>query len=83
MPPALSNDSPVVGSPVSVSNGTWTGYPAPTFTYRWQDCAGGHCTPISGATQQDYTPVTSDVGQDLEAIVTATNSAGQASADSE
>jgi streptogramin lyase len=82
--PKLSTDNPVVGGPLTVSNGTWTGYEAPTFTYQWEDCSSAQlCSPILGATSQTYTPVSSDDGLDLQAVVTATNSAGNASANSE
>ena len=84
VPPALSTDSPANGVALSVSNGAWTGSPAPTFTYQWQDCSAPQsCTPIAGATQQTYTPTSADVGAQLEAIVTATNSDSSVVADSE
>jgi hypothetical protein len=82
-PPTLSSTRPTVGTPISVSNnGTWSGYPDPTFTYAWADCAGATCTAISGAAASSYTPQASDAGFALEATVTATNTAGSASASS-
>lgn len=75
-PPSLSTNSPTVGSPISVSNGSWSGYPAPTLTYQWSDCSGQACTPISGATSATYTPVAADAGDTLQAAVTATNTLG-------
>jgi P2-related tail formation protein len=81
-PPALSTGSPTEGVALSVSNGTWAGYPAPAYAYQWQRCnsLGASCVNISGATSSSYTPVTADVGETIQAIVTATNSSGSASA---
>lgn len=59
----------------SCDPGTWTGTPA--FTYSWQ--VDG--TP-NGATERQYAPVAADVGHELSCRVTATNPAGQATADS-
>ncbi len=58
--------------------GTWMGYPAPSFAYRWQRCDqnGQNCSPVAGATSSTYTTVRQDVGATLEVTVTATNSAG-------
>lgn len=67
-----------VGETLTVSNGTWTGNPNPTYTRRWQ--ADG--VNISGATATTYTPVEDDVGKVITAVVTATNSQGNASATS-
>ncbi|MGH2832381.1 MAG: hypothetical protein ACRDK2_06360, partial [Solirubrobacteraceae bacterium] len=82
--PALSSSSPVEGTQLSVSNGTWGGYPSPAFTYQWQDCngAGESCANIAGATNSNYTPVAADVGHTLKATVTATNTIGTASSSS-
>jgi hypothetical protein len=79
-PPAISS-SPVVGFTTQTTNGIWTGYPAPNFTYQWEDCntSGQSCTAIAGATAQSYTPTSADVGDTLRVTVTATNSAGSAS----
>ena len=69
------------GQAVSVSNGTWTGYPTPTYTYQWQDCnaTGTSCSNITGATASSYTPAATDVAHTLVAIVTATNASGTVS----
>jgi putative glycosyl hydrolase-like family 15 (GHL15) protein len=71
------------GQTLTVSNGTWSGSPTPTYTYQWSRCstsATTSCTPISGAIAASYVVQSADVGQHLEATVTATNSAGTASA---
>lgn len=59
-----------VGSTLTVSDGTWSG--SPTFTFSWN----GAGSPLTNST---YVPVTGDVGNNLIATVTATNSAGSAS----
>jgi hypothetical protein len=70
------------GALVTVSNGTWSGVPAPTYGYQWQRCdqSGQSCSAISGATGAGYTTQEADVGGTLRAIVTATNSAGSSTA---
>jgi streptogramin lyase len=80
-PPSLSTSSPVEGVALSVSNGTWNGYPTPTYSYQWQDCnsSGASCTNISAATSSSYTPIATDVGKTLRAKVTATNTVGTSS----
>ena len=44
--------------------GSWTGNPAPTFTYQWIrcDCAGTDCAPIGGATTRP-TPSSAPTGR--------------------
>jgi hypothetical protein len=58
------------GSTLTTNNGTWTGAPAPTFTYQWQRVT----TNISGATSSTYVLVAADVGNTIRCVVTATNS---------
>ena len=67
-----------VGQQLQASPGSWTGSPAPGFSYQWQDCdsGGNNCVPIQGATNASYTIQGADSGFTLEAVVTATNSAG-------
>ncbi len=51
-PPQISGTA-TVGQQLQASPGTWTGYPAPTFTYQWQRCdsTGNNCNPIQGDQQ--------------------------------
>jgi predicted secreted protein len=56
--------------------GQWTG--GPTFTFQWKN----EGVNINGATAQTYTVVAGDAGDDITVTVTATNSAGSASATS-
>ena len=59
------------GSTLTTTNGTWTGAPAPTFTYQWFRSPS---TSISGATSSTYVLVAADVGFGIFCRVTATNS---------
>jgi len=76
--PALSDTTPVEGQELTVTTGTWTGTPSPTFTYQWQ--ANG--SNISGATSSSYTVEVAYVGNTIRCVVTATNAEGSASANS-
>jgi RHS repeat-associated protein len=74
--PKLSRP-PTVGLRMSVSNGAWSNSPI-AYGYQWEDCnsTGKACTPISGATNANYTPTESDLGHTVVAEVTATNGGG-------
>ncbi len=69
--------SPALGYRMTISDGTWSGKPG-AYGYQWEDCnsVGVECTPIAGATNANYTPVSGDVGHTLVAQVTATNGDG-------
>lgn len=66
------------GQALTTSNGSWSGFPGPTFTYQWKR-AGSN---ISAATSQSYVLVLADVGQAITVTVAATNGSGSASATS-
>lgn len=74
-PPPLNLAAPVASgltvptSILSVTDGTWSGYPAPTFTYQWN--ANG--VPIVGATSNTYEVQIGDVGQTITATVFGSN----------
>jgi hypothetical protein len=82
--PTISDTTPQVGQTLTASAGTWTGTQPIRFAYRWRRCnAGGQqCANIPEATAQTYIVRASDLGNTLRVRVTATNSAGSASADS-
>lgn len=67
-----------VGSTLTCSTGTWTGYPTPTYAYQWKN--GG--TNISGETASTYVIDAGDVGDNIKCTVTATNASGSDSEDS-
>lgn len=74
--PSISG-TPQVGVVLTASKGVWTGAPT-SFDYVWKN--GGVAIP--GAEEATYTPVVGDLGDTLTVTVTATNSAGSASATS-
>lgn len=69
--------SPVVGSTLHGSNGTWLNVPT-SFTYQWYRDG----VLIAGATTANYTAVAADIGHALTIAVTASNVAGSATATS-
>ncbi|MDK3074570.1 hypothetical protein QO034_15855 [Sedimentitalea sp. JM2-8] len=75
--PSISG-STAIPATLSVETGTWTGYPTPIYTYQWQR----NGTTISGATAATYDTVADDDGAKITCIVTATNSEGSVTADS-
>lgn len=79
--PAVSGTAKV-GRTLTRTNGTWTGYPAPTYATQWLRCdaAGANCARIADATRSRYVPKAGDVGRRLRVRVTARNSVGSASA---
>jgi hypothetical protein len=79
--PTISGTA-AVGGTLTASPGSWTG--SPSFTYQWKRCdaAGANCTSISGANNQNYTPVQADADVKLKVTVTGTNGAGSDTATS-
>ena len=73
-----------IGDTLTEHDGTWSGYPAPTFSYQWRRCDSAHinCTDIVGETTNTYVIVAGDAGYRIRVTVTATNTSGSASADS-
>lgn len=67
-----------VGQTLTTTTGTWTGSPTPTFTYQWQRDA----VNITSATASTYVLTISDAASTIRCVVTATNVAGSASANS-
>lgn len=66
-----------VGQTLTTTNGTWAGNAA-TYTRQWQRDG----VNISGATATTYVPVEADIGSAIRAVVTATNSTGAVTANS-
>jgi hypothetical protein len=65
------------GSVLSETHGSWTNGPS-GYAEQWQRCdqSGGNCSPISGATAQQYTLTGSDVGHTLRVRETASGEGG-------
>jgi len=87
-PPAPSNTAlpAITGTAqqdqaLTATAGSWTNNPT-SYAYQWQDCSGSACTSISGATGSTYTLQSTDVGEQIDVVVTATNAGGSASATS-
>jgi hypothetical protein len=85
---SAGDTSPLVGDFVTASVGTWSGTFPITYTYQWKRCEAadthnGQCIDIAGARSSFYTPVVADYGQRLRVQVTATNSAGSTSQNSD
>ncbi|MEI6662962.1 MAG: Ig-like domain repeat protein, partial [Actinomycetes bacterium] len=73
-----------VGQTLTSTDGTWSGSPTPTYSYKWQrsDTASGTYSDISGAISATYELTSSDFGKYVRSVVTGTNAAGSASANS-
>lgn len=71
--PSLSG-VPQVGETLTVTTGTWTGYPAPTYSYEWFADAA----LIVGADEATYVLTEDELGAAISVDVTATNVAGTA-----
>ncbi|HEY8581903.1 MAG TPA: hypothetical protein VIL49_03120, partial [Capillimicrobium sp.] len=86
-PPARTSD-PVLsgtaqaGGTLTTDDGTWNGIAGATWSHGWQRCdaSGSGCADIAGAVGRTYGPTTDDVGKRLRSRVTATTSAGSATA---
>jgi hypothetical protein len=88
-PPAPVPGSPPVisgtfanGETLSHTNGSFTGTTPFTFTRQWQRCdtdQAASCSNIPGATNPTYTLTGADVGKRIRVVVTADNTAGDAS----
>ncbi len=72
----------VDGQLLETTNGTWSGTEPITYTYQWQVCnrQGKECENLPSATESRYRVASADVEEKVRAVVTATNSAGSASA---
>ncbi|MEI6446645.1 MAG: hypothetical protein WCO96_02045 [Actinomycetes bacterium] len=82
--PALSSQSPKVGTNIASSFGTWQGWITNTSTvaYEWQQCtaSNGGCTAIGGAPNAaNYKPVAGSVGKYLRVKATITTRGQSAS----
>jgi hypothetical protein len=76
----LDNSTPTVGDVVTFTPGTYTGTPAPTYTYQWYRCAStstdlapSGCVAIANAKAAAYTTVAADQGKKIRVAVVAKN----------
>ncbi len=68
------------GEIITVENGTWSGFPIPTFAYAWQRCSAANvCSTINSATTSTYKLTFEDAGYSIKATVKATNTVGSVS----
>ncbi|HEY5245131.1 MAG TPA: hypothetical protein VIJ60_05640, partial [Acidimicrobiales bacterium] len=77
-PPSIAGTASV-GESLQASTGTWSGYPAPSFSYTWQDCpdsSGENCSTITGAVSSAYVLATTDEGSMVRVLVKAANGVG-------
>lgn len=81
-PPVVSGVAEV-GQTLLATNGSWTGTPPLTYSYRWRRCAApGSCEDIQTAIGRAYQLGPGDRGATLQVIVAASNANGSASATS-
>jgi Inosine-uridine preferring nucleoside hydrolase len=73
--PATISGTTQEGQTLTASAGTWTNNPT-GYTYQWQRCTSGGCSPIANATSQDYKLTSLDVNQTITVQVTAQNAGG-------
>jgi hypothetical protein len=71
------------GGTIVAATGAWSGLES-TRAVRWERCnaVGASCTAVAGAEGASYVLSEADVGSTVRAVVTATNTAGSASATS-
>jgi hypothetical protein len=72
------------GGVLTANAGVWRASAPLEYAYAWQRCAAdaGRCTGIAGATAPTYTVLDADRGYRLRVVVTASNTAGAATAPS-
>ena len=73
IPPVLTGSS-TIGSTLTCSEGTWSGFPYPTFTYQWFRVS----SPIPGENTYTYVLQAVDAGLSITCQVTGTNDSGSA-----
>ena len=66
--------TPAVYQTLTVNNGSWSGYPSPSFTYQWRNAG----VDIGGATGSSYVVLEGDYTDSITVFVTGTNAEGSA-----
>jgi hypothetical protein len=80
-PPEVSG-IPEDGHSLTADPGSWSGSEPISHAYQWRRCdaAGANCADIAGATAASYVLASADIGSTISVRVTASNTAGSASA---
>jgi hypothetical protein len=89
VPIVAGSGSPAVGEQFTGSAGSWSGTQPISYTYRWlrcpnlvyQQCSTASQSGPSASTTASYRLQQADIGDRMRLEVTATNAAGQATAD--
>jgi PASTA domain len=81
-PPSIVG-RPIDGALLSAAAGVWGGTPPLTLGYQWERCTVNSCDPINGANGATYLVASADVAYRLRVLVTASNSAGSGTAESD
>jgi Concanavalin A-like lectin/glucanases superfamily len=81
-PPTIAGETEQ-GQVLSTDAGSWSGTQPITYAYQWQRCdtGGANCTNI-GSPTSTYALTSADIGSTIVVAVTASNSAGSATASS-
>ena len=69
--PSVSG-TPAEGETLTAADGTWTGTPRLSHSWRRCDESGGNCAPIDGATASTYALTAADAGSTVRVRVSAT-----------
>jgi hypothetical protein len=77
--PAITGDD-WVGVTMTAQTGTWSAPASVSFSYQWQADESGTWTNIAGATSATYSPIVAEIGEELQVIVTATDTYGSTTA---
>jgi hypothetical protein len=82
--PTISG-TPRQGSTLTANPGSYNSTSPISFRYQFRRCDGNgdNCGDIAGATSQTYTPTSADVSRRIRVRVTATNSTGSTTTDSD
>jgi hypothetical protein len=79
-PPMVSGTA-ISGQTLTTTTGSWANNPT-AYAYQWNHCDvnGANCSAVQGANASSYVLANSDAGFTIRSSVSATNSAGSASA---
>jgi polysaccharide lyase-like protein len=89
-PPTTTTSPPTIsgttqqGQTLRAASGSWSGTTPLSYTYQWKRCdsSGASCAAVTGATSTSYPLSWADVYSTVRVSVTASNSAGSATASS-